>query len=339
MFTNGYRITKVCQPLLFLLFWLYGLQCFAQFTYELDKTTRFEKMGVEEGLSSGYTTCIHQDKYGFIWIGTQKGLNLYDGYEVKTFNADPNNVHSISDNWIKYILEEADGTMWFYTDIGLSKYCRANQSFKNYIPDSLDLNNHPFSIDKIVSDGDYLWIDDWRNDLFRFNKKTGQFRSFARDTLNPQNGIYSNSVDYIFIDGSGVLWVATSKVGPKDDFALSRFNKENETFTHFLKDPSNQESFAGKQVKSMVEDEDGTIWIATLGGGLLEVIDKENGKFRQYIHDENDENTILHNNLRKVNIDSKRNIWIGGVDGFSLLNKKTRLFTNYHIPNRTDFTN
>ena len=40
-------------------------------------------MGVKEGLSSKYTTCMHQDKYGFIWIGTQFGLNLYDGYQVK----------------------------------------------------------------------------------------------------------------------------------------------------------------------------------------------------------------------------------------------------------------
>ena len=55
---------------------------FAQFTYELDKITRFEQMGAEEGLTTGFTMCMHEDKYGFIWIGTQLGLNLYDGYEV-----------------------------------------------------------------------------------------------------------------------------------------------------------------------------------------------------------------------------------------------------------------
>lgn len=60
---------KVLLALLSLLFGLLSLQCFAQYTYELDKTTRFEKMGVEEGLSSGLVFCVHQDKYGFIWIG------------------------------------------------------------------------------------------------------------------------------------------------------------------------------------------------------------------------------------------------------------------------------
>ena len=93
---------------LFLLFSLVSFQSFAQYTYELDKTTRFEKMGVEDGLSSKYTTCIHQDKYGFIWIGSQFGLNLYDGNEVKVFTSDANNPQSIFNDHIFCIYEEID---------------------------------------------------------------------------------------------------------------------------------------------------------------------------------------------------------------------------------------
>ncbi|MCD4730153.1 MAG: hypothetical protein K8R74_06115, partial [Bacteroidales bacterium] len=308
---------------------------FAQFTYELDKTTRFEKMGAEEGLSSGYVTCIHQDKYGFIWIGTQWGLNLYDGYEVKVFNADPKNSQFLFDNLIISIFEEADGTMWFCTGIGISKYNRASQTFSNFLPDTLDLYNDRNSPDKIVQDGDYLWVDVWKNDLFRFNKLTGEFRSFAKDTLNPSNGIYGNTTDYMFIDGSGDLWVGTSKFGVDEDFAISRFNKESETFVHFINDPANPESFVDKAVMSMIEDRKGTIWVATLGGGLLEILDKEKGKFRQYVHDENDTNSVIHNYLYKVFEDSKGNIFTGGQKGFSQLNKKTGQFANYHIPNRT----
>ncbi|MCD4730507.1 MAG: hypothetical protein K8R74_07895, partial [Bacteroidales bacterium] len=163
---------------------------FAQFTYELDKTTRFEKMGAEEGLSSGYVYCIHQDKYGFIWIGTQYGLNLYDGYEVKIFTANPKNPQSLFNNWIKDILEEPDGTMWFGTNIGISKYNRANQTFTTYFPDTNDISSNRNSPDKILQDGDYLWVDVWRDDLLQFNLKTERFRSFARDTLNPSKGIY-----------------------------------------------------------------------------------------------------------------------------------------------------
>ena len=313
-----------------LTFSFFATQSFAQFTYELDKTTRFEKMGVEDGLSTKSTTCIHQDKYGFIWIGTQFGLNLYDGYEVKVFNVDPKNPQALFNSYISSIFEETDGTMWFCTYLGISKYNRTNHTFTNYIPDTLELQNDRNFTQKIVQDGDYLWVDVRGNVLFRFNKKTGKFRSFARDTLNASKGIYGTNSNYIFIDGSGVLWVGSSVVG--GNFVLNRFNKETETFTHFLNDSSDPESFNGKWVSSMIEDRDGILWIATDGGGLLEIIDKENGKFKHYLHDQNDQHSLLDNNLSTVLEDSKGNIWTGGKEGFSRLNKNSVQFTNYKIP-------
>ncbi len=302
---------------------------FAQFTYELDKTTRFEKMGVEEGLSSGWTTCIHQDKYGFIWIGTQFGLNLYDGYEVKVFFADPQNPQSIFNDHIYSIFEEADGTMWFCTKIGISKYNRANQTFSNYIPDTLDLHNARNKIHRIVQDGNQLWVDDLQG-LYRFNKESGQFSSFVNENWDTSKGLQNIKSNYMFIDGDEVLWTGTRKNGGV--CALSRFNKETETFVHYENDLSDPESFAGKEVESMIEDKEGRIWVATRGGGLLELIDKEKGKFRQYVHDEYDNNSILHNNLYKVFEDSKGKIWVGSKTGFSEFNKNTSKFTNYQFP-------
>ena len=326
-------IAKTIKSLfLFLLFLTISLctnTLFAQYTYELDKTTRFERMGAEEGLSTGYTTCMHQDKYGFIWIGTQTGLNLYDGYEVKVFNANPKDGQSIYNNHINSIFEEPDGTMWFCTSIGISKYDRANQSFSNYIPDTLELDNSRNNTQNIVQDGEYLWVYGL-NGLFRFNKETGEFHSYAKDTINPSKGIHGTSAEYLFMDGSGLLWVCSYEFG--GGFVLSRFNKETETFIHYLNDPSNLDSFNGNWVRSMLEDQDGTIWVATQRGGLLEIIDKENGKFKQYAHSDGDPYSLLDNRLLVVYEDSKGNIWTGGKDGFSKLNKKTGQFINFQIP-------
>lgn len=120
----------ICLQFITLL--LVTTEAFAQHTYILDKTTRFDRMAAEEGLSSGYTLCMHQDKYGFIWIGSQFGLNLFDGYDVKIFNADPQNPKALYNNYIAAIFEDTDGTMWFSSGIGLSKYDRATQTFKNF---------------------------------------------------------------------------------------------------------------------------------------------------------------------------------------------------------------
>ena len=112
-------------------------QCFAQVTYEIDKITRLERIAAEEGLSSKFLTYIHQDKYGFIWIGSQIGLNLYDGYEFKIFKSNTQDTGAIYNDHIYNIYEENDGTIWFCTDGGISKYNRANQTFINYVLDSL----------------------------------------------------------------------------------------------------------------------------------------------------------------------------------------------------------
>jgi len=167
---------------------------------------------------------MHRDKYGFIWIGTQFGLNLYNGYEVKVFNIDPKNPRL--------------------------------------------------------------------------------FQSFDRDTMNPSRGMCYDNSNNIFMDRSGNFWVGSSSLDM--GAALSKFDKKTGTFIHFLNDPSDPESFNDEVVCSMVEDRDGTLWAATWGGGLLEIIDSEHGKFKQYRHDENDQYSLLDDNLNTVFEDLKK---------------------------------
>ena len=59
---------------------------------------RISKLSVGDGLSQGYVYAIHQDKKGFMWIGTHGGLNRYDGYRFKTFQHSPYNASTLSDN-------------------------------------------------------------------------------------------------------------------------------------------------------------------------------------------------------------------------------------------------
>jgi signal transduction histidine kinase/ligand-binding sensor domain-containing protein/DNA-binding response OmpR family regulator len=318
---------------LFLLFSLVSFQSFAQYTYELDKTTRFEKMGVEDGLSSKYTTCIHQDKYGFIWIGSQFGLNLYDGNEVKVFTSDANNPQSIFNDHIFCIYEEMDGTMWFGTGIGFSKFDRANQTFSNYLADTTNLYSLFNRTLKIAQDGDYLWIKGWRG-TYRFNKQTEKFISYTGDTVRLSKETYRRSAKYIFIDRDGTLWDGASEY--ELEGMQNKFNKKSESSNPASNVLSDHEIVLRQSVVPIIQGRDGTIWVATPGDGLLEIINREKQIYKQHIHDNNDTNSIIHNTLYKVFEDSKRNIWIGGEKGFSLLNKESDQFTNYHIPNRSD---
>ena len=75
----------------------------------------FTNISIEQGLSQSVVICILQDSQGFLWFGTQDGLNRYDGYEFKIYKNDPDDIQSLSNDWVTSIVEESDGTLWIGT--------------------------------------------------------------------------------------------------------------------------------------------------------------------------------------------------------------------------------
>src|SRR5512138_5506 len=79
---------------------------------------RFDRINIEQGLSQSSVHVAFQDSRGFMWFGTQDGLNRYDGYTFKTFKPDPDVATSLSDRWITSIIEDQDGYLWVATRQG-----------------------------------------------------------------------------------------------------------------------------------------------------------------------------------------------------------------------------
>src|SRR5574343_192477 len=83
---------------------------------------RFEHLGVEQGLTQETVTAILQDKQGYLWLGTQAGLNRYDGYRITAFKNTPNDSASLQDNYIQALYEDAQGAIWVGSRGGLDRY-------------------------------------------------------------------------------------------------------------------------------------------------------------------------------------------------------------------------
>ena len=96
--------------------------CFAQ-SYLLSS------LPVEKDLSSRQVTSIFQDSKGFIWIGTQDGLNLYNANSIKIFKHDVKNKNSIANNYIQNICEDENGGIWIATAIGVDCFISSYQHF------------------------------------------------------------------------------------------------------------------------------------------------------------------------------------------------------------------
>ncbi|MFV1981046.1 MAG: two-component regulator propeller domain-containing protein, partial [Rhodothermia bacterium] len=73
---------------------------------------RFEKLGIEQGLSQSSILDMLQDRNGFMWFGTQDGLNRFDGYEVKIYDNVPFDTTSLLDGWSSALAEDAGGRLW-----------------------------------------------------------------------------------------------------------------------------------------------------------------------------------------------------------------------------------
>src|SRR5690606_37335574 len=94
-----------------------------QFISAQPANYKFDQIGLEQGLSQSTVYAITQDKYGFMWFGTQDGLNRFDGYSFLIFKNNPDDSNSISNNNIKALLFDSRGALWIGTEGGgLDKY-------------------------------------------------------------------------------------------------------------------------------------------------------------------------------------------------------------------------
>src|SRR5258705_4449906 len=103
---------------------------------------KFEHLGTNSGLSQSNVLCILQDSRGFIWFGTQDGLNKYDGYSITVYKKDSKKTGTLSHNYIKDIIEDKNGDLWIATwGGGLNRYDRQKDEFTHFKHDQSNANS------------------------------------------------------------------------------------------------------------------------------------------------------------------------------------------------------
>ncbi|MDQ3392818.1 MAG: SpoIIE family protein phosphatase [Bacteroidota bacterium] len=285
---------------------------------------KFKSISTTQGLSQSNVTSILQDSKGFMWFGTQAGLNKFDGYKFTTYINDLKNNASISSNSIRDILEDKEGNIWIATlDEGLNMYDKKNDKFIRYKHDPNDsrsISNN--NIDKLFEDKHgVLWIGTLLGGLNKFDKVSNTFIRFKHDPNNI-NSIKDNAIYDIFEDGNGNFWIGTEFGG------LVLFDREKEIFKHFINDPKDTTSISQNFVRAIFEDSHGNLWIGTFGEGLNK-FDRKSGSFTRLKYNAN-KNSLSNNMIMCINEDIDGQIWIGTENGgLSILNIKDNIFSNY----------
>ncbi len=271
-------------------------------------------------LNNNIVWAFHEDKDGNLWIGTDNGLNFFNrkSGKFKVYKNDPANNNSISGNVIKAIISDKDGDIWIGTEsAGVDEFITTENgkyqkiNIKNSLCDNTVWCLHQ---DKYG----YIWIGT-NNGLNRYNKKTGELKSYKHNPYNPYS-LSNNIINVIFEDKTGVLWFGTYN-------GLNKYDKKTEKFFSYKHIPNDSTSISSNRIFGIFEDKNETMWLGTMNGGLNK-FDRKIGKFKNYTEDKNG---LANNMVYCILEDNNGNLWLTTNGGISKFNIKTETFVNYDV--------
>lgn len=307
----------------------------------------FQHLDAESGLSHSDVNCITQDKKGYVWIGTKKGLDRYDGHFVKSFKNLLIKPNDYQDDEITCSFEDHSGKLWFGTT-GLLWYDPQLKKYHIYRKgDGCALPSN--DIISIVEDENHkLWVAT-RRGLCGFHEGNHNFITFLHDTAGNSQEVYlSNRITAIIPDGKGNLWIgslsglytftlsslqfssnllekcnsliprksriSTMCMDCKGNLILAipamgifQFDTAAKSLTNL--DLPKKMIAASKDIEHVICSHNGDIHFASKYSGYLVNFANTN-RWAQYIHDPFDKRSLLQNGLKSLYEDKAGMIWI-----------------------------
>ncbi|MFD2161590.1 two-component regulator propeller domain-containing protein [Paradesertivirga mongoliensis] len=297
--------------------------CFIVPGYAQRKEVHFSHLTNIDGLSQSTVSVSLKDRYGFMWFGTQDGLNKYDGYKFTVYRNQPNNPKSLRKNHILSLFEDKAGNLWVGTLLGgVSRYDRTNDCFINYIEEP----NNPKKLSHSVATTIYqdkqnnLWVGTYWN-LNLLNPKTGEVTRFISNPADP-NTISNDGITAIIEDSKGNLWIGTSN-------GLNIYNRRSKKFTRFFHDEKNPGSLSNNIITKIAEDKKGNLWIGTMGGGL-NLFSHSSRTFRSFLSDGAKPSSLSNNNISDITDAGNGYLWLGTQSALDLFNTRTGESKHYY---------
>ncbi|MFN2243983.1 MAG: GAF domain-containing protein, partial [Anaerolineae bacterium] len=275
----------------------------------------FRQLTLEDGLSQSTINCIVQDSRGFMWFGTQDGLNRYDGYQFRVYEHQPDAPHSLSTNWVQQCYRDPQDRLWFVTyDSVLHRYDETLDRFDRYPLDVEDpYRQAGANIRTLLADrSGRLWIGTYGGGLVQYDPVADRLAYYRDDLDDPAaESPHDNKVYTIFEDRAGTLWFGTGE-------GLVRYDEQNNAFVRYpyridASEPLDPYELRSQIVTNLYEDRDGRFWVGTTFGGLHQM-DRETGRFTAYPYSVDEPNTFSGNTVRSLLEDSDGKLWVSSAE-------------------------
>lgn len=334
-------------------FILFSFICFVQMLTCFSHAVT-GRLYTSNDMSSSLIRCIIQDKYGFIWVGTNYGLNRFDGYKFSTYLCNPADTTTIQDNDIVKLYPYSKEFLFVATNRGLYKYSYLTNSFQHIV---LEKNDEKIRVSSLIEDRKHnLLIGTAGYGAYRLDMTTGKVTRLSRKSANSVDDFFA----MLFFDDEGYLWQANhtkvlrkykyngksirlvSVYEPKDLFGIRklyatdkkgffvahtggimRYDYASHRFSRYDFDFSAHQG-AG-YISAVTLDKYGNLWLGTSGDGTFKI---PHGSRKAYRVELNNQSFIFDNaHISDLLIDRDGNQWYGCyMKGLFLSNNDKNVF-------------
>lgn len=351
----------ICLAIVVFTIGLFSKNVFAK---EIDKYLKFKNITIDNGLSQGSVYAIYQDSDGYMWFGTNDGLNRYDGYSFDIIKSTENEENTLWPGIIGSIVDDDDGNLWIGSSSGLSKLNTKTLEIERVYSDINDSkkisNKHIWDLFK-DSKGN-IWIGT-ENGLNMYVKETGEYKKYFLGDMDNKT-LSENFITSICEGVNGDIWVSTkeglnvisTKTNQIKKINTKISNSKNlpvinelyrDTFNNIwigtqadgifkynldtgnvdiLKDINKLYGSEKYAINSIYEDLKGDIWIGSKGG--LVKYSSFDGSVNIYTSNQYDDDSLVNTSVQSIYRDREGLMWIGTYSGISILNPNQN-FINY----------
>ncbi len=302
---------------------LCGLSVVPQLLVGQASGLKFDHISTAQGLSQDIVRSIVQDHHGFMWFGTEDGLNCFDGYSMKIYKHDSRDSTTVALNGINDIYEDSLNRLWIGTGNGLNLFDRDRDRFTRF-------GNAPASegglssnvINMVREDRHHrLWIATAKG-LNRYDEDRQRIVRYFHDQQD-STSINADEVISLLLDSRGILWATTTN-------GICCYDETADHFSRYLgaTQPSRQ-----RKILQLCEDRAGDLWAIEADHGVWS-FDRANNTFEPL--------PLWLDGSRPANIhelgatvvssiaeDSRGNLWIGHFGGLDVFDPQRRTFAHY----------